>query len=255
MKKFLLSISRPLSGFLAAVSVVAFLPLYIMFTVPAVLWVGSSMSGNNFTDNFGSFLVRFLENDYLIFFLFPFLPLLGIFLVLSVFIWVFYRHDKEAGKIGFKNTILCILAIFFLVFLPIKASQFNYKIQEERSKEITQFHGNDNGTVYSRGVDKEFLKLYQTLADEGIQTWRKDPVAVVKNELEKGDLTSLSHGANELTLKIVNADKNKYPGAVVLLKNDRLQAEIWLSQYWESADGVWLVKSYKILTDSSNEKK
>jgi len=253
MKKFLLSISRPLSGFLAAVSVVAFLPLYIMFTVPAILWVGSGMSGNNFTDNFGSLLVRFLENDYLIFFLFPFLPLLGIFLVLSIFIWIFYRHDKEAGKIGFKNTVLCILAIFFLVFLPIKASQFNYKIQEERNKEITQLHGNDDGTVYiNKNFNKEFLKLYQTLADEGIQVWRKNPVAVVKNELEKGDLTSLSHGKNELTVKTTDVGNH---GAVVLLKNERLQAEIWLSQYWESADGVWLVKSYKILTDISNEKK
>jgi len=252
MKNFLLSISRSLSGFLAAVSIVAFLPLYIMFTVPAILWVGSGMSGNNFIDNFGSFLVKFLENDYLIFFLFPFLPLLGVFLILSVFVWIYYRHDKEAGKVGFKNTILGILAIFFLVFLPIKASQFNYKIQEERSKEIIQFHGNDDGTVYSRGADKEFLKLYQTLADEGIQAWRKDPVAVVKNELEKGDLTSLSHGKNELTVKTTGVGNH---GAVVLLKNERLQAEIWLSQYWESADGVWLVKSYKILTDSSNEKK
>lgn len=253
MKKFLLSISRPLSGFLATISVFAFLPLYIMFTVPAILWVGSSMSGNNFTDNFGGLLVKFLENDYLIFLLFPFLPLLGIFLILSVFIWIYYRRDKEAGQVGFKNTILGILAIFFLVFLPIKASQFNYKIQEERNKEIAQFFNNDTGTVYlNGGFNKEFLKLYQTLADEGIQAWRKDPIAVVKNELEKGDLTSLSHGANELTIKTTDMGNH---GAVVMLKNERLQAEIWLSQYWESADGVWLVKSYKILTDNSNGKK
>jgi hypothetical protein len=220
-----------------------------MFKVPVVFWVGN-MAGRNFTDNLGGLLIRFLENDYLIFFLFPFLPLLGAFLVLSAFIWFFYRRDKEAGKVGFRNTVLSILAVFLLIFLPIQSARLGYKIQEQRDLQISQIY-NDSETSVNKGLNKEFLKLYQTLADEGIQVWRKDPVAVVKNELEKGDLTFLSRGANELTLKIINTDKNKYPGAVVMLKNERLQAEIWLSRYWESADGVWLVKSYKILIDSS----
>jgi len=253
MKKILLLISHYFSNFLAALSIFTLLLLYIMFKVPVVFWVGN-MAGRNFTDNFGGILIEFLKNDYLLFFLYPFLPFAIGFLLLSVFIWLFYRRDKEMSKIGFKNTILSILAIFFLVFPPIQSARLGYKIQEQRDLQISQIY-NDDTTYINKGFNKEFLKLYQTFADEGIQTWRKDPVAVVKNELEKGDLTSLSHGVNELTLKIINTDKNKYPGAVVMLKNERLQAEIWLSQYWESADGVWLVKSYKILTDSSNEKK
>ena len=91
MKIFLLSISHYFSNFLAALSIFAFLLLYIMFKVPVVFWVGN-MAGRNFTDNLGGLLIRFLENDYLIFFLFPFLPLLGAFLVLSAFIWFFYRR-------------------------------------------------------------------------------------------------------------------------------------------------------------------
>jgi len=112
-------------------------------------------------------------------------------------------------------------------------------------KENARLQGNNDGTVYvNKGISKEFLKLYQTLADEGIETWRKDPLAVVKNELEKGDLTYLSHGTSELNIKTINVDS-----AVVRLKNDQLQAEISLNRYWESADGVWLVKSYKILNN------
>jgi hypothetical protein len=68
--------------------------------------------------------------------------------------------------------------------------------------------------------------------------------------LEEGDLSSLSHGVNELKLKIINTDKNNHSSAIITLKNERLQAEISLSRYWESSDGVWLVKSYKRLNNS-----
>ncbi|MFA5248220.1 MAG: hypothetical protein WC415_03170 [Patescibacteria group bacterium] len=249
MKKVLLSVSRCISGFLIAILAPAFFLLYIMFTLPAVLWIGGGMTGSSFTDNFGGLLVKFFQDGYVIFFFFPFLPFLAAFFVLSVFVWIYYRRDKEVGRVGFKNIILCILTAFFLIILPIKASQLSYSIQEQRDKEVAQLYRNDDGTVYiNKGFNKEFFKLYQTLADEGIQSWRKDPIAVVKNELEKGDLTYLSHGENELTLKIIDTYPGKYPRAIVALKNERLEAEIWLSQYWESADGVWLVKSYKRLT-------
>lgn len=249
MKKVLLLISRYFSDFLAVVSILALLFLYIMFKVPAVLWVGN-MAGGNFTDNFGGRLIEFLKNDYLLFFFYPFLPFVIGFILLSVFIWFFYRHDKEAGKIGFRNTILGIFAVFLLVFLPIEAAQIGYKIQEQRDRQISQIY-NDNTVYVNKGFNKEFLKLYQTLADEGIQSWRKDPVAVVKNELEKGDLTSISHGENNLTLKSIKTiEPSKAAVATVLLENKQLTAEIYLNQYWESTDGVWLVKSYKILTDN-----
>ncbi len=248
MKKILLSFSRYLSGFLAAITVLSVLPLYMMLIVPTALWVGSSMTRNGFTDNFGGLLIKFLENDYITFFLLPFLPPLGMFLIFSVFIWIFYRHDKEASRIGFKNTVLCVLAIFSMVLLPILGSQFDYKIQDKRKDEMEQFNRNDTETIYiNKGFDKEFLKLYQTLADEGIQAWRKDPVAVVKYELEIGDLTSLNRGTNELSLK---ATSTRGTVAVVMLKNEELQAEISLNRYWETADGVWLVKSYKILIEN-----
>jgi hypothetical protein len=252
MKKVLLAISRYLSGFLRAVLIVAFLPLYVMFVVPAGYWFSGGSSANNLADSVGLIWVRLFQADYPIFFLFPVLPFFGAFLIISVFVWIYYRHDKEASGIGFKNTILCVLAIFFLVFIPIKAGQLGYKIHDQVDKDMTQLHGNDDTVYINKGFNKEFFKLYQSLADEGIQVWRKDPVAVAKNELEKGDLTSLSHGVNELTVETTDIGNH---GAIVMLKNERLQAEIWLSQYWESADGVWLVKSYKILTGSSNEKK
>ena len=249
MKKTLLLISRYFSNFLATISIFAFLLLYIMFKVPVVFWVGS-MAGINFTDNFGGRLVEFFKNDYLLFFLCPFSPFVIGFLLLSIFIWFFYHGDQEAGKIGFRNTVLSILAVFLLVFLPIQSARLGHKIQEQRDLQISQMY-NDSEIAVNKGFNKEFLKLYQTLADEGIQAWRKDPVAVVENELAKGDLTSLSHGKNELSLKTIDTyEPSGNPRAVVMLKNERLQAEILLGRYWESSDGVWLVKSYKTLADN-----
>ncbi|MFA6106657.1 MAG: hypothetical protein WC745_03205 [Patescibacteria group bacterium] len=248
MKNSLLLISQYFSSFLSPLLVLSSFLIYVMLAVPSIFWVGRSASGNIFTDNSGGMMMNFLKNDYLTFFLFPFLPFLGAFLVLSVFVWIYYRHDKAAGKIGFKNTALCLLSFFMLVLLPIRATQLGYKIEDERRKEIAQFHSSD-GTVYvNKSINKEFLKLYQTLADEGIQVWRKDPVAVVKNELEKGDLKSLNHGLNSLTLESTDkSDSGGITNAVVLLENERYKVQIRLNRYWESDDGVWLVKSYKKL--------
>ena len=246
MKKILLLISQYFFNFLLVLFLFSLFLIYIMFKVPIVFWVGN-MSGKNFTDNVGGLLVRFFDNDYITFFLWPFLPFLGAFFLLSMFIWIYYRHDKEAGKIGFSGIVLSLLVIFSLVYLPIRSVQLKYKIQEQRDKQISQIYNDD--TVYlNKGFNKEFLKLYQTLADEGIQEWRKDPVAVVKNELEKGDLTYLSHGINNLTLKSIDTDDSSgITSAIVILENEQLRAEISLNQYWESDDGVWLVKSYKII--------
>ncbi|MDP2709145.1 MAG: hypothetical protein Q8O93_03805 [bacterium] len=245
MKQALLLISRYFSGFLAGLFIFALFLLYLMMMVPADRWVGS-MSGRNFTANAGGRLINFFDNDYFTFFLLPFFPFLIGFFMLSVFIWVNYRHDGQAGRTGFRNIILAVLAAFLLIFLPIQAARLGYKIQERQEERISQIYG--DGTVYvNKGFDKEFLKLYQTLADEGIQSWRKDPLAVVKNELETGDLTSLNRGENKLTLKIIDSyEPSGNPRAVVALENDKLKAEIFLSRYWESPDGVWLVKSYKM---------
>jgi glucan phosphoethanolaminetransferase (alkaline phosphatase superfamily) len=249
MKKVLLSISQYFSRFLAIISISALLLLYVMFKVPVVFWLGS-MAGKNFTNNFGGIMIEFLKNDYLMFFLYPVLPIIAVFLLLAVFIWIFYRKEKEISRIGLKNLIISLIAIFVLVYLPIKATNFSFRINEKRAEEIGKI--NSTGEVYiNKGFDKEFLKLYQTLADEGIQVWRKDPIAVVKNELGKGDLTYLSHGENKLTLKTIDAyEASGNSRAVVILENARFQAEIQLSQYWESADGIWLVRSYKILADN-----
>jgi hypothetical protein len=244
MKKILLLVSQYFFNFLSALFVSALLLMFIMFTVSPALWTGN-MAGNNFSDNFGGRLLQFFDNDYIIFFVLPFFPFLALFFVLSVFIWVVYRHDKEAGKIGFQNVILCILSVFILVFLPIKAADVKSRMEEQRNLQISQVYG--DGVIYiNKNFNKEFLKLYQTLADEGIEAWRKDPVAVVKNELEKGDLTYLSHNENRLTLKTAGKDENtNISSAVIMLENDKLKAEITLHRYWETADGVWLVKSYK----------
>lgn len=239
MKKVFVSVSRSLSGFLIALTVLAFLPLYMMYVIPIIYWTSGA--------TFGELLVHFLESDYLVFFLFPFSPFLVACFALSVFVWIYNQNDKEVGKVGFRNTLLCIFSIFFLVLLPAKASQFSHKIQEQKDKETARLH-TDDGTVYvNKGINKEFLKLYQSLSDEGIQPWRKDPVAVVKHELENGDLTFLSRTNNELTLKLIDAYEPNGPSrAVVSLTNERFQVEIQLSQYWESTNGIWLVKSYKI---------
>lgn len=244
MKKALLLINQYFFNFLSVIFVFGLLVMFIMFTVPPVLWTGS-MAGRNFTDNFGGHLLQFFNNDYITFFLLPFFPFLILFFLLSIFLWIYYRHDSETGNIGFRNTVLCILSAFLLLFLPIKAAQMETRVQEQRDKQVSEMF--DDRIIYiNKGFNKEFLKLYQTLADEDIQTWRKDPIAVVKYELEKGDLTDLSRGADNLTLKSKNTDEaSGITTAVVSLENKKLKAEITLAQYWEAADGVWLVKNYK----------
>lgn len=245
MKKIILSFSRFLSGLLTTVLVFAFIPLYVMFTVPFGYWLSGGSSYNNFTDSLGCFWVKLWQDAYIVLFLFPFLPFFGVFFLFSVFVWIFYRHDQEAGKIGFKNTILCILAAFFLILIPMKAGSLGYKIQAMIDKEMTELYKNSDGRIsVNKGIDKEFLKLYQTLADEGIQVWRKDPIAVVENELKNGNLTSYNKEGN--VLKLLSEDDKKRT-ATVLLKNDYMKMEIGLSKYWESTDGIWIVKSYKKL--------
>ncbi|MCK5212045.1 hypothetical protein KAJ89_05060, partial [Candidatus Parcubacteria bacterium] len=106
---------------------------------------------------------------------------------------------------------------------------------------------NNNGIVtLNKRLDKEILKLYQTLYYEGILEWREDPAAVVDYELEKGDLKHLSNGSNHLTLQSIESDESSdFSHATVLLKNKKLQAEIHLMSYWDSDGRVWAVKSYK----------
>jgi hypothetical protein len=214
-----------------------------MFVVPKVFWMGN-MSGRNFNDTFGSGLISFFDSNYITFFLMPFLPILGIMLLLSVFVWIFYRKDKKAGKIGFKNTILCLLLAFVVFFLPMKASLMEYDIRFLRQKQIDEIFDSSIVKVNPR-LEKEVQKIYQSLYYEGILEWRSDPIAVVDYELEKGDLKYLSAEHNKLTLIATSSDEySGFSEATVLLENKKIKAEINLMSYWSSDGQVWTVRRY-----------
>lgn len=244
MKKIIVSINHYFSNFLLYVLIMGFLVLYVMHKVPIHYWIGR-IAGQSFIDNIGSIFIEFFDFSYMAFIFQPLLPFLIGFLILSIFIWIFYRKDEEAGKEGFRGMIIAILAIFLLFYLPTKAADLSYKIREGRDAEIKNFHTADFKKV-SVISPREFYSLYQSLADEGLQEWRKNPIEVVKHELERGNLTSLNKENNELSLKSMEEkEKGKSSEAVVELKNDFFQAEIYLSSFWESDDGIWIVKRYK----------
>lgn len=136
MKKTLLIISEYLSRFFSMVLVGGALLFFSTFISVSELWMGGGRSGNIFHDNFGSILLENFEKNYMFFFFFPLLYFLIFFLVISVFIWIYYRHDKKAGATGFKNVVLSLLVIFMLIYLPIRIDDFGSKISLMKTKEI-----------------------------------------------------------------------------------------------------------------------
>lgn len=245
MKKILLSINRYFSNFLIYLTIVFSFIIYVMYKVPVFFWIGNR-SVSNYIDNAAGLFVKFLEREYLMFFFFPFLPILIGFFVIALFVWIFYRKEKEISRQGFSGIIIGFLAGFVLFYMPIKANNLSYKIDQEREAEIRENYNSDlkKVTIYT---NKEFYKLYQTLADDGLQEWRKDPIEVVRYELEKGSLTSLSREDDILMLKTIDGKKEKgrTARATVELKNEARDIEIYLNSFWESDDGIWTVYAYK----------
>lgn len=244
MKKFLIIISKYFYSFLVFILMSSLFILYIMFVNPVSFWMGNASSSIGSGNLEG--IVSFLTNDYVLLFLMPILPLIIFFILLSIFIWIFYRKDEEFSKKAFRNILVSIFVIFLLIIIPIKAGVLLSDIQYEKDSFISEF--SDGMIQVNKGNDSEFLELYQTLADENIQPWRKDPVLVTKNEIENGELYNLKHGESKLVLESITVyESSQSPKAIVILENDFLKAEIWLGQYWNSDHGVWSVKSYKII--------
>ncbi|MFH1822525.1 MAG: hypothetical protein ABH830_02375 [Patescibacteria group bacterium] len=255
MKKGLLAINKVFTYFLSVLLIFLSFLVYLMFVVPKVLWLGN-MSGSNFNDNFGSGLVNFFDFNYITFFLMPFLPILGAMLLSSLFVWIFYRHDKQAGKAGFINTVLTVLLAFVIFYLPMKASLMDHDIRYLRQQQIDEIY-TDNMIKVTPRLDKEVQKIYQSLYYEGILEWRENPVAVADYELEKGDLKSLSMGAfDKLTLIATSSDEDTgFSQATVLLENKKISAEIYLASYWDSDGQVWTVRGYKEIEQNKYDNK
>lgn len=247
MKKILLAITSYFSYFLIPLTLFSLFLIYVMFKVPIAFWLGH-MAGKNYADNAGGMILQFLKNDYLIFFFSPLLPILAAYLILTLFIWIYYRDDKKTSRTGFAYMIITLFAGFSLAYMPIKASNLSFKVQEEREGYLKKINKTDEIFI-NKNLNKEFLKLYQTLADDGLQEWRRDPIKVAEYELSEGDLTYLSHGENKLTLVSLEEDKvnKKSKGAIIKLMNEQLEAEIYLNSYWEKENGIWMVKGYKKL--------
>ena len=245
MKKTLLIISEFFSRFFSVVLVGGALLLLSTFITIPELWMGGGRSGNVFHNNFGSIFLENFEKSYVWFFFFPLLYFVIFFLVISAFIWIYYRHDKKAGAIGFKNIILSLLVIFILIYFPIRIDNFSSKISLMKAKEIA-----DSGRVTKISTPserREFLNIYHSLYQDGIMSWRHDPLAVVKYDLKYGVLRPYDGENNKLSIEAMTGT---VPGAlgsaVVLLKNEKDQVAVHLSSQGGENDRVWMVYGYEI---------
>lgn len=102
MKNILVIISEYLSRFFSVALVGGTLLLFSTFISIPDLWMGGGRSGNIFHNNFGSIFLENFENNYSWFFFFPLLYFTLFFLVISIFLWVYYRHDKKTGESDLK---------------------------------------------------------------------------------------------------------------------------------------------------------
>ena len=244
MKKILLIISEYFSRFFSVVLVGGTLLLFsTLITIPE-LWMGGGRSGNVFHNNFGSIFLENFGDNYLWFFFFPLLYFVIFFLIISVCLWVFYRNDKKAGAVGFKNVILSLLVLFVLVYFPIRVDSFRFKISQMKADEIAQSGGViKTATPTER---REFLNIYHSLYKEGLLTWRHDPVAVVEYDLKYGILQPYDGENNKLSLEaMTGAVPGVLGSAVVLLQNEEHQITVYLSGQGGEEDRVWMIYGYE----------
>lgn len=244
MKKILLIISEYFSRFFSVVLVGLTLLLFSTFITIPELWMGGGRSGNVFHDNFGSiFLENFVDN-YSWFFFFPLLFFVIFFMILSVFIWIFYRNDKKAGAVGFKNVILSLLVIFLLIYFPIRVNSFRFKISQMKADEIAQSGGVVK--ISTPSERQEFLNIYHSLYKEGLLTWRHDPLAVVEYDLKYGILRPYDGENNKLSLEaMTGAVPGVLGSAVVLLQNKEHEVLVYLSGQGGEEDRVWMIYGYE----------
>ncbi len=245
MKKTLLIISEYLSRFFSVVLVGGILLLVSTFITIPELWMGGGMSGNVFHNNFGSIFLENFEKNYSWFFFFPLLYFVIFFFVLSVFIWVYYRNDKRAGGIGFKNVILSLLVIFILFYFPMRIDSFSSRIALMKAEEIS------NGgiiKIFNISERREFLNIYHSLYQEGLLAWRHDPIVVAQHDLEYGILRPFDGEENKLELKSMSEmeESDVIGGAMVLLQNEKRQVEVYLSGLGDENNRVWVVYGYKL---------
>ncbi len=248
MKKTLIIISEYLSRFFSVVLVGGILFLASTFITIPELWMGGGRSGNVFHNNFGSILLENFENNYMGFLFFPLLYFLIFFLALSVFIWIYYRHDEKSGATGFKNVILSLLVIFTLVYLPVRFNDFRFKISQMKADELA---GSGGVTKISTPSERrEFLNIYHSLYQEGLIAWRHDPIKVVEYDLKYGILRPYDGENNELSVEAMTAaDPGVLGSAVVLLKNEKHQVAVYLSGQGGEDDRVWMVYGYEFNID------
>ena len=244
MKKTLLIISEYFSRFFSVVLVGGMLFLFSTFISIPDLWMGGGRSGNVFHNNFGSIFLENFEKNYMFFFFFPLLYFVIFFLVISVFIWIYYRHDKKAGAIGFKNVMLSFLVIFVLIYFPIRINNFSSKISQMKAEEIVNSGGVTK--ISTPAERREFLNIYHSLYQEGMLVWRHDPLAVVEHDLKYGVLRSYDRENNKLSIEAMTGTVPGAMGsAVVLLKNEKYQVIIHLSSQGGENDRVWMVYGYE----------
>ena len=251
MKKTLLIISEFFSRFFSVVLIGGILLLFSTFITIPDLWMGGGRSGNVFYNNFGSIFLENFEKNYMFFFFFPLLVFVITLLLVSIFIWIYYRRDKKTGDIGFKNVILSLLVIFVLIYLPIRINDFRFKVSQMKADELARSGGITK--ISTPAERREFLNIYYSLYQEGMLAWRHDPIVVVEHDLKYGILRPYDGKNNELSMEaMTGAEPGALGSAVVLLQNEKHRVAVHLSSQGTEDDRVWMVYGYEFNVKTAN---
>jgi hypothetical protein len=243
-KKSILFISEGLAVFFWVLLVSELLFLYSIHITNSEIWMGGGRSGNVFFDNFGSIFIQNFLDNYFGFLFFPLLHFTIFFAILSIFMWLYYRNDKRLAWIGFKNFILSLLIGFMLIYFPIKVNDLDEKVKFMKKAEIAYYKGSTK--ILSIDERRELVGLYHSLYLEGLVSWRHDPLAVVRHELEEGRWRYYSREDDKLSIESESdSEEALYNSAVVVLENKKHHMKFYLIGQGDKENRVWVISSYK----------
>lgn len=234
--------------FESVVSFIGYLFLYVTFVVPPALWVRSVSQHSTYQN--GGPVLDFLSNGFWTYVAIPLAPLIGIFFLFAVVVWVVMRANRELSHNAFKAVVASLFVLGLLFLVPVRSDYFAHQVEEYRSAERAKFNLEQRADV-AGNTQHELMKLYRALHQAGIATWREDPVQVVEYELREGSLRGMHQEDDEVAMMTLHEDKDShYSWSWVELKNSKYHKMIYLQSIWtDDEDRIWMVSSYSDHSD------
>jgi len=237
------AILSSVTRFESVVSFVGYLFLYVTFVVPPLFWVGSVSRYSTYQN--GGPVLSFLSDGFWSYVAIPLAPLIGIFFLFAVVVWIVMRTNRELSHNAFKAVVASLFVLGLLFLVPVRSDYFAHQVEEYRSAERARFDLEQRVDVDDR-TQHEIMKIYRVLDQAGIATWREDPIKVVEYELREGSLRGIHQEDDEVTMMTLHEDEDyDYSWAWVELKNGKYHKMIDLQSIWaDDGHRVWMVSSY-----------